>query len=82
MIKTSRQPANLLVAGIQLYLLLLFRTEVYLGNCPHGLGLSDVKVVTHKGISGIREVVGSTGSHWKEYGGVWTVEANLELLRT
>ena len=61
------QPANLLVAGIQLYRLLLFRAEVYLGDRLHGLGLPDTKGVTHKGITSIREVVGSTGSHCKEY---------------
>ena len=67
MIKTSCQPANLLITGIWLYPLFLFRAEVYLGDCPHGLGLPDTKVVTHKSISGVGEVVGRMGSHWKEY---------------
>ena len=65
-IKTSRLPANLLIAGIQLYPLLLLRAEVYLGDHPHGVGLPDLKIVTHKGISGVGEVVGSMRSHWKE----------------
>ena len=69
-IEISRRPTNLLVAGIRLYLLLLLRTKVYLGYRPHGVGLPNAKVVTHEGISGIWEVVGRTGRHWKEYRGM------------
>ena len=50
--------------------MLLFGTEVYLGNCLHGLSLPDAKVVTHEGISGVGKVVGSMGSHRKEYRGM------------
>ena len=78
-IKISRQPANLLVAGIPLDLLFFFRTKVYLGYRPHGVGLPDVKVVTHKSISGVWEVVGRMERHCGEYG---KDKANLELLRT
>ena len=60
----------LLVAGIQLHLLLLLQMKVYLGDCPHGIGFPDLKVVSNKDVPWVGKVVGSTGSHWKKCGGV------------